>query len=360
MTARPPVADSPVFQYHARPMAPPPFPRVPLRFREIFVEKPWGGRRLAPALGKALPAKKNIGESWEVSCREGATSVVADGPLKGKSLRALLDKHAVEILGKDVAGGWRGKFPLLVKIVDVALPLSVQVHPTDEFAALAEGEGVPGKIEAWIVLSAGPKARLYKGLIPGMTREKFSAALAKGTAGECLNVFPLSGGDIILMPPGTVHSAEDVTFAEFQQNSDTTYRLFDWGRSGRAMQLEKGLAAIDWHTTGMAKCKSAEIRENLRTYEILKVKRGAGKCKREVLVWCGRFVLESLELKGTAEWKGDASRFYIVMVTEGQGEFVIDKKSFKWKKGQTFLMPAALGAYEIRTRGGRLLWCYVP
>lgn len=336
------------------------FPRVPLRFREILVEKPWGGRRLSTAMGKSLPAKKNIGESWEVACREGAASVVAEGPLKGKTLRALLDKNPVEILGKDIAGGWRGNFPLLVKIIDVALPLSVQVHPSDEFAALAEGDGVPGKIEAWIVLAAGPKARLYKGLIPGMTREKFTAALAKGEAGACLNAFPLAEGDIVLMPPGTVHAAEDVTFAEFQQNSDTTYRLWDWGRGGRAMHLEKGLAAIDWHTTGLAKCKAAEVRENLRTFATLKVKRGKGKGKREVLVWCQRFVLESLTFSGKADWAGDPSRFYIVMATDGQGEFVVDGKSWKWKKGQTFLMPATIGAYEIRSRSGRLIWCYVP
>ena len=341
-------------------MAAPPFPPIPLRFREILVEKPWGGRRLAAALGKPLPAKKNIGESWEVACREGAVSVVADGPFKGKSLRALLEKFPVEILGRDIAGGWRGNFPLLVKIIDVASPMSIQVHPSDEFAAIAEGEGVPGKIEAWIVLATGPKARLYKGLVPGMTREKFSAALAKGEAGSCMNVFPLSEGDIILMPPGTVHAAEDVTFAEFQQNSDTTYRLWDWGRGGRSLQLEKGLSAIDWHTTGLAKCKSAEVRENLRTYEMMKVKRGTGKGKREVLVWCGRFVLESLTLAGKASWSGDPTRFYVFMAVEGQGEFVVAGKSHKWKKGQTFLMPAALGEYEIKTRGGRLLWCYVP
>lgn len=337
-----------------------PFPRVPLRFREILVEKPWGSRRLASAMGKSLPGRKPFGESWEVACRDGAVSVVADGPFKGKALRALLEKFPVEILGRDIAGGWRGRFPLLVKLVDVGEPLSIQVHPSDEFAAVAEGDGVPGKIEAWIVLSAGPKARLYKGLIPGMTREKFTAALAKGEAGACLNVFPLAEGDIVLMPPGTVHAAEDVLFAEFQQNSDTTYRIWDWGRNGRALQVEKGLAAIDWHTTGLAKCKAAEVRENLRTFELIKVKRGSGKGKREVLVWCGRFVLESLTLAGKAQWAGDPSRFYIVMAAEGQGEFVVEGKAHKWKKGQTFLLPAAMGACEIRSRSGRLLWCYVP
>ncbi|MBI2921799.1 MAG: hypothetical protein HYY18_12005 [Planctomycetes bacterium] len=337
----------------------PPFPRAPLRFREILVEKPWGGRRLGALFGKKLPAKKPIGEAWEVSNRAGAVSVVADGPFKGKSLTALLEKNAVEILGRDIAGGWRGNFPLLVKFVEAATPLSIQVHPSDEFAAIADGEGTPGKIEAWVVMAAGPKARLYKGLIPGMTREKFQAALEKGEAGGCLNVFPLSDGDVILMPPGTVHSAEDVVFAEFQQNSDTTYRLWDWGRK-RDVQLEKGLAAIDYHTTGLAKCKPAEVRENLRTFDKIKAKRGSGKLKREVLVWCQRFVLEALGLQGRCTFTGDPTRFYLVMAAEGQGEFRVDKKAYKWKKGQTFLMPAAMGEYEITSRSGRLFWCYVP
>ena len=345
--------------------APVPFPRQPLRFREIFVEKPWGGRKMAAVLGKKLPPGKNIGESWEISCREGAVSVVADGPLKGKPLAGLLEKYNLEILGSDIAGGWRGKFPLLVKFVDVTVPMSVQVHPSDEFAAIAEAEGVPGKIEAWVVLAPGEKPRLYKGLIPGMTKEKFAAAIEKGEAGQALNVFPLAEDDIILMPPGTVHAAEDVLFAEFQQNSDTTYRVWDWGRTsgngrGRPLQIEKGLGAIDYHSTGLAKCKAAEVRDNLRTYGLIKSKRGSGKAKREVLVWCGRFVLESLTLSGKAEFLGDPTRFYIVMAAAGQGTFTVDKKVFKWKKGETFLMPAALGAYTIASRSGRLLWCYVP
>jgi mannose-6-phosphate isomerase len=341
-----------------------PFPPGPLRFREILVEKPWGGRRLASALGKKLPGRKPIGESWEVACREGAVSVVADGPLKGKSLAAILEQWPAEVLGKDIAGGWRGRFPLLVKFVDVGPPLSIQVHPSDEFAALAEGDGVPGKIEAWVVLAAGPKARLYKGLVPGMTREKFQAAIAKGEAGQCLNVFPLSEGDVILMPPGTVHAAEDVLFAEFQQNSDTTYRIDDWGRAHggrlRPLQLDKGLSAIDYHTTALAKCKPAEVHPNLRTHDLIQLGRGTAKGKREVLVWCQRFVVESLELRGRAEFAGDPTRFYIVSAASGQGEFVIGDRKWRWRKGQTFLMPSALGKWSVTTRGGRLLWCYVP
>ncbi|NUN47641.1 MAG: class I mannose-6-phosphate isomerase [Candidatus Brocadiae bacterium] len=343
----------------------PPFPQAPLTFREILVEKPWGGRRLGDAYGKKLPARKLIGESWEVACREGAVSVIAEGAFKGKRLDALLGQYPREILGTEIAGGWRGRFPLLVKIVDVASPLSIQVHPSDEFASVVEGDTVPGKIEAWVVLAAGPKARLYKGLVPGMTKEKFAAAIAAGDVGQCLNVFPLAVGDVILMPPGTVHGAEDALFGEFQQNSDTTYRLWDWARPGpggrlRPLHLDRGLAAIDYHTTGMSKCRPAEVHDGMKTWGLLGAKRGSGKAKREVLVRCGKFALEGLSLEGTVEWKGDPSRFYVVMAVEGQGTIRVGKSVTAWKKGRTFLFPAAMGPAEIASRKGRLLWCYVP
>jgi mannose-6-phosphate isomerase len=346
-------------------MPAPELPRVPLKLAGIPVEKPWGSRRLASALGKSLPPRKNIGESWEAACRTDACSAVAEGPLKGKTLDWLIQKFPKEILGTDIAGGWRGYFPLLVKFVDIAEPLSVQVHPSDEFAAIAEGDGAAGKIEAWVVLAAGKEARLWKGLVPGMTREKFEAALAGPDVEKALNAFPVSVGDVILMPPGTVHSAKDIVVAEFQQNSDTTYRLHDWGRKGsggksRELHLEKGLAAIDYHTTSVAKCQPGEIREHLRTFDKIRVRRSGGKGKREVLVWCRKFVVESLTLSGKAEFTGDASRFYLITAASGQGEFRVGGKAHKWKAGQTWYMPASLGAYEISSRSGRLLWCYVP
>ncbi len=219
----------------------------PLTFEPIFKERVWGGRRLAELYGKPLPSGKVVGESWEITDRPEGVSVVSNGPLAGKDLRWLMTNHAADLLGDLVAPGSR--FPWLIKILDCEDDLSLQVHPP---AALAQRLGGEPKTEMWFVAEARPGSKLYVGLRRGTTRAGFEAALANGTVADCFHVVPVGSGDTMFVPSGRVHALGrgNVIF-EIQQNSDTTYRVFDWNRLGldgkpRELHVEQSLASIDF------------------------------------------------------------------------------------------------------------------
>jgi mannose-6-phosphate isomerase len=220
----------------------------PLTFRPIFKERLWGSRRLQSLYGKELPANLPIGESWEISDRPGDVSVVADGPLAGEDLHALLDQKRPALLGPNLPPSER--FPLLVKILDAEQTLSLQVHPPAAAAAKLQGEP---KTELWYVAHAAPDAALFVGLRRGVTREEFEERLRTGTVAECIHRVPVRAGDAMFVPSGRVHGigAGCVIF-EIQQNSDTTYRVFDWNRvdrngQARELHLSQSMASIDFN-----------------------------------------------------------------------------------------------------------------
>jgi mannose-6-phosphate isomerase len=216
----------------------------PLTFTPIFKERVWGGSRLA-ALGKPLPAGAPIGESWELVDLPEDQSVVASGPLAGVPLGELVRQHRDELLGPAALDG--GSFPALVKTIDAAQTLSVQVHPDGAVAARLGGRP---KCEAWVILDATPGALLYVGLVEGATRERYRHAVEEGRVEELLVPLAVRAGDLVPIVPGTVHAiGAGVVLAEVQQPSDTTYRVYDWGRVGldgkpRALHLEQALQSI--------------------------------------------------------------------------------------------------------------------
>jgi len=200
----------------------------PLTFRPIFKERIWGGRALEQLYGKSLPPKVPIGESWEISDRPGDASVIANGPLAGKDLRWLMENHERELLGD--AKSANGRFPLLIKILDAQEKLSLQVHPPARKAAELKGEP---KTEAWYIADAAPGAELYVGLKRGVTREEFERKIQSGEVAECFHRVPVRAGDTMFLPSGRVHAiGAGLVIFEIQQNSDTTYRVFDWNRVG--------------------------------------------------------------------------------------------------------------------------------
>ncbi|HOF89518.1 MAG TPA: class I mannose-6-phosphate isomerase, partial [Armatimonadota bacterium] len=223
----------------------------PLRFTPIYKEKVWGGRRLETLLGRALPPDQPIGEAWEVSDHPHGRSVVANGPDAGTPLDALIARHGAALLGARVAAEDGARFPLLVKYLDAEKPLSVQVHPDDAYAA--EHAGELGKTEMWYVLHAEPDACLIAGLRAGVTREAFADALAHGDPAALLHRLPVSAGDTLFIPAGRIHAIlPGLLLLEIQQNSDTTYRLYDWGRVGldgtpRALHADEAMAVANWH-----------------------------------------------------------------------------------------------------------------
>lgn len=219
----------------------------PLTFQPIFKERVWGGRRLAELYGKVLPAGVPIGESWEVTDRPEGVSVVANGPLAGRDLRWLMEHRGLEILGRATQPGER--FPWLIKLLDAADDLSLQVHPPAAKAAELNGEP---KTEMWFVAATSGDAKLYVGLKPGVTRQEFERRTQDGSVAGCFHVQPVTSGDAMFVPSGRVHALGrgNLVF-EIQQNSDTTYRVFDWNRVGldgrpRELHLTQSFASIDF------------------------------------------------------------------------------------------------------------------
>ncbi len=223
------------------------FMLYPFTFHPIFKERVWGGRKLSELYGKPLPPGVPIGESWEITDRPEGVSVIANGPLAGKDLRWLMENHAEELLGRPAKKSER--FPLLVKILDAREKLSLQVHPPAAKAAELGGEP---KTEMWYVADAAPDAEIFVGLKHGVTRAEFERKVRDGTVAECVHRQPVKRGDAMFLPSGRVHAlgGGNVIF-EIQQNSDTTYRVFDWNRAGldgkpRELHLEPALASIDF------------------------------------------------------------------------------------------------------------------
>jgi mannose-6-phosphate isomerase len=233
----------------------------PLIFRPIFKERVWGGRAIERLYGKKLPAGVPIGESWEISDRPGDASVIANGPLAGKDLRWLMEHHERELLGD--AKSANGRFPLLIKILDAQEKLSLQVHPPAHKAAELKGEP---KTEAWYIADAAPGAELYVGLKQGVTPAEFETKIKTGAVAECFHRVPVKAGDTMFLPSGRVHAiGAGLVIFEIQQNSDTTYRVFDWNRVGldgkpRDLHVAESLASIDFEDfePGLVQGRSAE------------------------------------------------------------------------------------------------------
>lgn len=220
----------------------------PLTFAPIFMERVWGGRNLERLYGKALPAGKKIGESWEITDRPEAMSQIANGPLAGKTLRWLMENHPRELLGAAHEGATR--FPLLVKLLDAEEVLSLQVHPPADKAAALGGEP---KTEMWYIAEAKPGATIVAGLKKGVTCQQFQEGISSGAVADCFHTIPVRTGDVMFIPSGRPHAigAGNVIF-EIQQNSDTTYRVHDWNRLGldgkpRELHVKQSLQSIDFN-----------------------------------------------------------------------------------------------------------------
>jgi mannose-6-phosphate isomerase len=222
-------------------------PLYPLTFEPIFKERIWGGRNLETLYGKPLPAGLRVGESWEISDRPGDESVIARGPLQGRTLRWLMKERPFDLLG--ACNPVPARFPLLIKILDAQDTLSLQVHPP---AAVAVQLGGEPKTEMWYVARAEPAAELFVGLKKGVSRAEFERKLADQTVAECFHRIAVREGDAMFLPSGRVHAlGAGMVIFEVQQNSDTTYRVFDWNRvdgGGKARELHvpQSLASIDY------------------------------------------------------------------------------------------------------------------
>ncbi len=320
----------------------------PLRFAPIYKRLIWGGRRLESVLGRHLDPGSDYAESWELADHRDDVSRVCGGPLDGRSLRDLIREDSGRLLGAGLAPG--AQFPLLVKFLDAHQNLSVQVHPQDALARELSNDN--GKTEAWVVVHAEPGSLIYAGLRPGVTRERFTAALAEGTVEPLLHRFEAQKGDCVFLPAGTVHAlGAGVMVAEVQQMSDATFRIDDWGRVGpdgtpRTLHIREALAAIDFEAGPV---------DPIRTVPI-----STGGGVRERLVQCPYFSLERLTLAGPSRL-GRTDRFTILIGLGGSARVCSAGGELPIGFGQTLLLPADTGSCEIVPDGSVcLLSCSVP
>ena len=322
----------------------------PLRFTPVYFEKVWGDRRLETVMGRTLPPGQPIGESWEVADHPHGKSVIINGPLRGTSLHELIQHEPEALLGAHVRALRGDTFPLLVKYIDADDQLSVQVHPDDAYAQAHEGE--LGKTEMWYVLHADPDAAIIAGLREGVTKEAFIEALEDGDPASLLHHLPMKTGEAILIPAGRIHALlPGLLVLEIQENSDTTYRLYDWGRVGldgkpRELHIDKALTVTDW--ADYAAKPETEHPELL------------GDNRRSVLTVSPYFTVEKYTLASEQVFHLHGDRFHILNCVAGAGELTWQDGMEMLRYGDSVLLPADLTDFAIQPdRGASFLLSYV-
>jgi mannose-6-phosphate isomerase len=315
----------------------------PLKFEPIYQYRIWGGRRLANLLTSPLPAKDPIGEAWILSDRDDHPSKVTNGKLKGYTIKQLLAESPVQLMGKFAP--YFKRFPLLLKFLDCRQVLSVQVHPSDQLTEYIPA-GEKGKTEAWVVLETGTKPIIYAGLKPGTTEAKIRESLRKNEVADALSHFKPKAGQAVLIKAGTVHTLGDTVVFEIQENSDVTYRLFDWDRidektgKPRDLQIEQAIACIDFSQTDTCPVKPVtendepELRERVFDNEHFKLWRLTGKMPFMV---------------------GKEATPRILVCIEGRGDLESNNDLYPLEKGDVMLIPAAIGACPFVPKGKVIL-----
>jgi mannose-6-phosphate isomerase len=322
----------------------------PLTFQPIFKDRVWGGRELQRLFGKKIPADGPVGESWEISDRPGDASVAANGPLAGKTLRWLMENHAAEILGHARPAADE-RFPLLCKILDAREKLSLQVHPPAAKANELKGEP---KTELWFIADAAPDASLYVGLKQGVTRAEFEKKIADGSVAECFHRIPVKAGDTMFLPSGRVHAiGAGLVIFEIQQNSDTTYRVHDWNRTGldgkpRELHVAQSLASIDFNDFE-PKLVPANYRQ------------AAGFKFRE-LVECPLFTIQEMVFENAGSMKPAGQYLRVIAIINGAAVICSGGSdiSVELKPGDFCLIPACLKDVEIKAASHTSFLCAEP
>lgn len=328
----------------------------PLVFTPVYKDYPWGGRGFETTYGRRLPGPV-IAESWEISDRPEGMSVVAQGPLQGAPLSDLVARWGAGLIGRRGirAAGFatrdkgRRRLPLLFKIIDARERLSLQVHPSEESAARVGGEP---KSEMWYALGATGEARVLAGLRAGVSRASFERALAEGRVEECLGSLPIHTGTVVPIPGGRVHAIDaGCLLYEIQQNSDTTFRLHDWGRldaEGRARPLHvgKALEAIDWDDAPAAPQVERELAPGAgaRCWELLRTP---------------QFHVRRLELAGPLHVANDGESFHALFLARGAASVEGGGLVVPLAAGTSCLIPAELSGYTLAPEGGapaEVLW----
>jgi mannose-6-phosphate isomerase len=308
----------------------------PLKFKPVFFEKIWGGNRMKTLLNKNYTSPSNCGESWEISGVEGNISVVENGFLAGNNLQELVEIYMGDLVGDKVFKKFGEEFPLLIKFIDAADDLSVQVHPNDKLAK--ERHNAYGKTEMWYVVDAEKGALINSGFNQEVTKEKYLEYFNAGKLMDLLHYDEVFEGDVFFIPAGRVHAiGRGALVAEIQQTWDVTYRIFDYNRKNangkeRELHVDLALDAIDF-----------SYRQEYKTnYE--KVKNTSSE-----IVSCDYFTTNFLEFDKTVEKEyNQLDSFIIYMNLDGEFEIQFEEGMERVKKGETVLIPASLETYKLK------------
>ncbi len=288
----------------------------------------WGGRRIAEEYGVEYDGDI-LAEAWELSCHPDGPSTIENGPFAGCSLQDYIDKQGRQVLG---VNGRRFKdFPILIKFIDARQNLSIQVHPDNAYAL--KNEGQYGKTEMWYVMDAGPEAFLYYGFKEKISREEFEKRIKEDTLLEVLNAVSVQKGDVLFIESGTIHAiGKDILIAEIQQNSNVTYRVYDYGRVGkdgkkRDLHIEKALAVTNRVPIVRAKNSYPHVAD------------------------CDYFTVDKLNLDGhimnKMEGQVTEASFVSILILDGEGNITVGQENITYKKGDSFFIPAGSGAYTV-------------
>lgn len=305
----------------------------PLKFKKVLIPKVWGGRNLQEKLGIELPDDRNFGESWEVSSHKNGMSEVENGYLSGRQLQSLLEEFKQELVGEEIYTKYGNRFPLLIKYLDVNDRLSIQVHPSDEYALKNHNE--LGKCESWFIMYASDDAKLIMGMKKGINKEKFLEKTKNNDFEDLFNVVSVKTGDIIDVIPGSVHASLEgsVIFAEIQENSDITYRIYDFDRldngKKRELHLDRAAEVIDFDLIPEVRntnFKDDEIRKNISNTDFYSIDR----------------------IKILDEFEDSYKNMLIYSILEGEGVIEYLGENLKIKKGETVLIPANI---KVKVKG---------
>lgn len=304
----------------------------PFKLKPAFKDYIWGGTKLRDDFGKDCDLDK-VAESWELSCHKDGNSVVVGGEFDGLTLAEYIEKNGRQVLGTNCDKF--ENFPILIKLIDAKDNLSVQVHPSNEYALRVEGEY--GKTEMWYIVDCDEGASLLYGFKNEISKEEFAQRIADNTLLEVTNSVPVRKGDVFFIEAGTLHAiGKGILIAEIQQNSNTTYRIYDYGRVGndgkpRELHVEK---AKDVTVLGPAKQYPETETESFDGYS------------KKLMSSCDYFTTYVLDVESKAELKADGKSFNSILVLEGEGKLVCDKE-LSFKKGDSIFVPANAGDYTI-------------
>lgn len=321
----------------------------PLKFDTIFKEKIWGGTKIKDILGKDFAPLSNCGETWEISGVPGNLSKVSNGVLKGQTLPELIDTYGAELVGKKVYERYGNEFPLLIKFIDAAQDLSIQVHPNDQLAK--ERHNSLGKTEMWYIFQADEGAKLITGFNKDTSKEEYLEYLQSGRLTELLNVENAEAGDTFFLPAGRVHTiGKGLLLAEVQQSSDVTYRIYDFDRTDdqgnkRELHTEQALDALDY-----------------KHHSDYKTKVNKGINEAVPLVKSQYFQTNLLEFTtGIIREHYDKDSFVIYTCTQGEAEIQTLGQTTKISMGNAVLVPQKFPEVHIRTTSGfKMLETFVP